>query len=207
MKIKVCGMKHEQNIREVAALEPDFIGFIFYPVSPRYVDRSITGVLQEIPQTIKKTGVFVNEKEQGIRETAQKFSLDTVQLHAGESPELCETLRKQFTVIKAFSVDETFDFKSLSAYKDVCDYFLFDTKTSLYGGSGNTFDWNILEKYTLTVPFFLSGGIDLEQADTIKKLDHPQLFAADINSRFESSPGMKDITKVKHFIHKIREAL
>lgn len=201
IKLKVCGMKYQDNIRQLAELEPDFIGFIFYEKSKRYVTNGLDIKSLNIPKSIKKVGVFVNSTIEVINEKVQLYKLDFVQLHGNESVEFCRELKQAgIKIIKAFQIDEDFDFFVIERYETVCDYFLFDTKTKLYGGSGNKFNWQILEKFNNQKPFFLSGGIDMEDVDEIKKLKNLNIFAIDINSRFEINPGNKDIEKIKEFI-------
>ena len=197
MKIKVCGLREPENIKAVAALQPDYMGFICYGHSPRFINALAVDTLATIPSSIHKTGVFVNETADNINLLIDKHGFDTVQLHGDESPEFCGTFKNKVTVIKAFGVDNDFDFEKLNNYANNVDYFMFDTKTSGYGGSGKTFNWGILNKYTLDVPFFLSGGISLDNLDEIKKISHPQLYAVDLNSRFETEPGVKNIDKLE----------
>jgi len=197
-KIKVCGMKDAQNIREVASLSPDYLGFIFYPPSARYAAEVDPQLLRDLPAGIKKTGVFVNAGAEQIKQQVGKMGLDAVQLHGSESPAFCrEILTLNVEVIKAFGVDEHFDFNILNEYTDSVDYFLFDTRTPAHGGSGKLFDWTLLQQNKTTKPFFLSGGIDIEQLDEIRQIDDSRLYAIDVNSRFEIFPGMKDYTKLE----------
>ena len=205
LKLKVCGMRDADNIRQLAVLNPDYIGFIFYPKSQRYVDFIDEVVLDALPESIKKTGVFVNEDFDVVLEKAMQFKLDAVQLHGNETPEYCAKLiGSKLQVIKAFGIDSEFDFNELNDYKDVVDYFLFDTKTDQHGGSGKTFDWNILSGYNLQIPYFLSGGLSLEHLAEIKKIDDSRLYALDLNSKFELEPGLKDIEKLKTVINEIK---
>ena len=194
MKLKVCGMKDSQNIMEVSELKPDFMGFIFYQMSKRFVGEDF--VIPLISSEIKKVGVFVNATSSYITATINKYKLDLIQLHGDESPEYCATFNHSIPVIKAFGMDAEFDLKILESYKKCCDYYLFDTKTKAYGGSGKQFDWKILEKYTDHKPFFLSGGIGLKEIEKLKieKLD---CYAVDVNSCFETEPGLKDIRQLK----------
>ena len=163
MKLKVCGLKHMENIIQVATLHPDYMGFIFYPESKRFVGDDFK--MPCISPAIKKIGVFVNQKADDIIEKTDKYGLDFIQLHGNESASFCEVMNHLVKVIKAFGIDDNFDFNVLEKYKNCCDYFLFDTKTAEYGGSGKQFNWNVLEKYTLDVPFFISGGIGLEEVE------------------------------------------
>ena len=201
-KIKVCGMRDLENIRELVKLEPDYIGFIFYEKSPRYIGKKISKeILDAIPPSIKKVGVFVNATEREMKNAITENSLNVVQLHGNESPEMCQIIRMAgVEVIKAFPVDEEFDFHSIQRYRESCGFYLFDTKTPQYGGSGKQFDWTLLDKHNFTKPVFLSGGIGLEDAEKIIRLNNKDIKVVDINSRFEIEPGLKDIDKVKRFI-------
>lgn len=192
MKIKICGMKYPDNILETGSLLPDYMGFIFWEKSARYFD----GTIPELIKTIKKTGVFVNETVEKIIAKINKYDLQAVQLHGKESVEFCQELKDkmdaEIEIIKVFSVGEDFNFDVLKPFENVCDYFLFDTKGKLPGGNGTTFDWNILENYKSEKPFFLSGGIGIEEIPMIKNLKLP-IYAIDVNSRFEIEPGLKNV--------------
>ena len=207
LQLKVCGMRQQQNIKEILALQPDYLGFIFYPKSSRFVGAELSPeILNLIPAGTRKVGVFVNESLENMLAIVKKYNLDAVQLHGEESPELCRELGTAgLIVLKAFSVDDAFDFKILKAYEGTCDYYLFDTKGKEYGGNGVRFNWEILRNYNGQTPFFLSGGIDLEHAAQINALDLPLLAGIDINSRFEISPALKDSTKVQAFFQQIRQ--
>jgi phosphoribosylanthranilate isomerase len=209
LKIKVCGMRDPENSSGVVAALPDYLGFIFYPKSKRFVGfEPLPEVLSIVPDSAKKVGVFVDEAPEKVLETFQNWNLDVVQLHGNESSEYCQQIQDSgITVFKAFSVDEQFDFERLNAYSGVCDYFLFDTKGQLPGGTGKKFNWQLLENYKGDVPFFLSGGIDSDDIDAITQFIHPQLFGIDINSGFEISPALKDVEKVKCFISGIRSKI
>ena len=205
MKLKICGMKYPDNILEVGSLLPDYMGFIFWEKSARYFD----GTLPTLPQSIKKTGVFVNANVEEIIEKVTKYDLQAVQLHGHESIAFCQELKnklaKSIEIIKVFSVDSEFDFNQLEPYETVCDYFLFDTKGKLPGGNGTTFDWKVLEQYPSQKPFFLSGGIGLDEIDLVKqilKTDLP-IYAIDVNSKFEIEAGLKDKEKLDRFKQKI----
>ncbi|MES2277345.1 MAG: phosphoribosylanthranilate isomerase [Bacteroidota bacterium] len=197
MKIKVCGLREAGNIAAVGALKPDYMGFIWYTQSPRYVYRLPKDVLASLPAGIVKTAVFVNENVDIISALIHEFNFNAVQLHGQESPEICAELKQEVQVLKAFGVDEHFDFGQLEAYVGKVDYFLFDTKTEKHGGSGRIFNWDVLNEYKLDVPFFLSGGLSLDNLAEIKNIKHPALYGVDLNSRFETTPGMKDIDKLK----------
>lgn len=194
-------MRNAGNIRSIAALQPDYMGFIFYEKSMRFAGEDFT--LPEISETIKKVGVFVNEKREKILEMVQRHNLDAVQLHGEESPEFCMELEPSVKIIKAFGLSREFDFSITESYEGYCDYFLFDTKTEGYGGSGKMFDWSLLNNYKGRTPFFLSGGIEAEQMPDIARLASrfSSLFAIDVNSKFEISPGIKDVEKLKKLKH------
>lgn len=202
MKIKVCGMRLASNIKDLGALDIDFIGFIFYDKSSRNVAEL---PLINIPKNIQRVGVFVNASIAEIEQRAREFNLDYIQLHGDESPEFCEELQeKDYRLFKAFAVDDNFDFKVLEAYENACAYFLLDAKGSSYGGNGIQFDWKILDQYTSKKPFFLSGGIDLQSIQSVLNLELPQLYGIDINSKFELSPAVKDISKIKELVKEIK---
>ena len=207
LKIKVCGMRDLENISGVVAALPDFLGFIFYPKSKRFVGFDPSPeIFAIVPESVIKIGVFVDETPEKVLETAQNCNLNVVQLHGHETPEYCSLIKNSgITVFKAFSVDEHFDFNLLYAYSGVCDYFLFDSKGQLPGGTGQKFNWQLLENYIGDVPFFLSGGIGSEDIDAISQFSHPQFFGIDINSGFEIAPALKDDEKVKNFISEIRD--
>jgi phosphoribosylanthranilate isomerase len=205
MKIKVCGLKDPENIKAVAALSPDYMGFIFYGPSPRSVNALSIGALSNIPARVNKTAVFVNESQENITGLIEKFDFDTIQLHGAESPEFCNTFKNQVQVIKAFGISNSFNFDQLKAYDGKIDFFLFDSKTDIHGGSGKTFDWTMLDQYNLDMPFFLSGGISPDNLEEIKNIAHPQFYGADLNSRFESSPGIKDINKLEKAFDSIKQ--
>jgi phosphoribosylanthranilate isomerase len=208
LKIKVCGMRDPENISGVVNALPDFMGFIFYPKSKRFVGVDFSPeILKIIPGSIKKVGVFVNEIQENIIEICQRTNLEVVQLHGNESPEFCHLLKLSgLTVFKAFSVDEQFDFEKLNVYSEACDYFLFDTKGELPGGTGQKFNWKMLERYEVDVPFFLSGGIGLDDLEAIRQFSHPRWCGLDVNSGFEISPAMKNVEKIKKFIDQIRKS-
>jgi phosphoribosylanthranilate isomerase len=206
LKIKVCGMRDSENIRMLAALKPDLVGFVFYPYSPRYAGEiPAEGLLDSIPPGIIKTGVFVDSDLYYIKAQVLRFGLRAVQLHGNESPEICKQVSSSgIKVIKAFRISENTDFSMMMPYVSCCKWFLFDTDAKIPGGSGRKFNWDILKNYKLGHPFFLSGGIDLGDAAKILEWHHPALTGVDINSKFETEPGMKDVGKVGEFIGKIR---
>jgi len=200
MKLKVCGMKFPNNIKEIASLKPNYLGFIFHETS----SRNFTGSIPELPDSIKKTGVFVDEKVEFIVNKLEKHKLSVIQLHGHESPEVCKLLQATHAkIIKVFSIKDSFDFSVLAPYESVCDYFLFDTKGKLPGGNGYTFNWSILESYPSTKPFFLSGGIGLDKAEDLHRFlasnASKYCYAIDVNSRFELEPGLKNTEKLNEF--------
>ncbi|PZO29293.1 MAG: N-(5'-phosphoribosyl)anthranilate isomerase [Flavobacteriaceae bacterium] len=206
MKIKICGMKFPKNILEVGALQPDYMGFIFYPKSKRYVGEDFSSKsLEKLPKNIRKVAVFVNEDVNRIIEIQKQFSFDFIQLHGNESVAECEILKENnINVIKVFSVDPYFNFNEVVPYEKVCDYFLFDTKTPKYGGSGKTFDWELLENYTLSKPFILSGGLSIHTIGKLKFNKYPMLVGLDFNSQLEDTNTKKITEEVSELIEKIR---
>jgi phosphoribosylanthranilate isomerase len=206
MKLKVCGMRDAENIKALVELKPDFIGFIFYDKSPRFVGNTLDAeLIQSIPREIRKVGVFVNATVDYILQNVKKYGLNYVQLHGNETPDFCKNLRmKGVNIIKAFRLDESFIFTQLNNYKPHVDFFLFDAKGDGYGGNGVTFDWNILKKYDNEKPYFLAGGISLDNLDELADIT-PKPYAFDVNSKFEVEPGVKDIEKIAELIAKMRE--
>ena len=209
MIVKICGLKDPVNIKAVAELAPDYMGFIFYHPSPRFAADLPADTLAGISPAIQKTVVFVNEGAERVNELIEKYHFDAIQLHGDESPEFCAKFIGKVKVIKAFGLNNNFNFARLNPYAGKVDFFLFDTKTDLHGGSGKTFDWSILEGYQLNVPFCLSGGISLDNLNEVKNINHPQFYGVDLNSKFETAPGMKDIDKldkafdiIKHSLYK-----
>lgn len=206
IQIKICGMKFQENISEIASLQPDYLGFIFYEKSPRKFENTILS----LPNSIQKVGVFVNATLEEIAEKVTQFQLDLIQLHGEESTEFChQSQENNIKVIKAFSIDNQFRFNTLNNYRDCCDYFLFDTKGTNYGGNGIAFDWSVLENYNLDKPYFLSGGIGNENIEQVKlfltKEYAKNCIAIDCNSKLEFSPGLKLKEKVKHLINAFKE--
>ncbi len=214
MKLKICGMKYHDNIEVVAELKPDYLGFIFYEKSSRYFD----GEIPKLPKSIKKTGVFVDAPESVIIENVMQHNLDAIQLHGSESPEYCRSIQTMqfgnadddgnytshdFEVIKVFSMKNNFNFSNLEPYETVCDYYLFDTKGKLPGGNGFIFNWDVLKNYPSKKPYFLSGGIGLDEIEDIseflKKPESKYCYAIDVNSKFEIEPGLKDIKLLEKF--------
>lgn len=208
MKIKVCGMKNAENIKDLAALKPDFMGFIFYDKSPRFVaDELDVDLLNSLPKEIKKVGVFVNASMENILLTVRKYNLNYVQLHGNEMPEFCKSLRlKGINIIKAFRIDNSFIFSMLNNYKPHVDFFLFDTKGEQMGGNGVPFDWQLLKKYDGDKPYFLAGGIDLENVAAVENLI-PKPYSIDVNSKFEIEPAFKDIDKLEDLFNIVKPEL
>lgn len=197
MKLKVCGMKHSENIAALNEIKPDLMGLIFHEKSPRNVEGEFP---DEIPEGINKVGVFVNKPEGYILDRIEQYDFLYVQLHGTESSHFCKKIKQlRRKVIKAFNVNEDFDFSVLAKYEPYCEYFLFDAKGEKPGGNGITFSWDLLNKYEGKTPFLLSGGIKPELAEEIKNFNHPQFAGIDINSGFELEPGLKDIEKIKAF--------
>lgn len=225
MKIKVCGMRDPENIHAVKELGIDFLGLIFWPKSSRYV-KDITvraGNIPDIPIELgmnngperqpATVGVFVNEMPQTVVTHAYNYKLDYIQLHGEESPTYIDNLKRtlipdimpDIKVIKAISIREADDVKRWRQYKDHTDLILFDTKCDCVGGSGKQFDWSVLEGYDGDIPFLLSGGIGPEDAESVRRFSHPMCIGIDINSRFETAPAMKDISKLRTFINEIQQ--
>jgi len=201
--IKICGLKDPTNIREVALVNPQYMGFIFYPSSARFVGELDPESLVDLKNT-KKTAVFVDASLKSISGIVNKYQFDAVQLHGNESPEFCMQVKSiGVEVIKAFGLNSDFDFTQLEAYLDVVDYFLFDTKTERYGGSGKSFNWEVLQKYPYQKKYFLSGGIGMENFKEAYTFEDERLYAIDINSRFELSPGIKNIKLLEQVLNNI----
>lgn len=215
MKIKICGLRDPENIAAGAALPIDMLGFIFYKKSPRFVGSGLEKWLKKNASSLegkKRVGVFVNESIENVLNAVHDYQLDFVQLHGDDEPEYCAMLTdlwqatsvRRAEIIKAFRVDDDFDFSVTQLFAPFCKYFLFDTATPAFGGSGQAFDWTILERYKGSTPFILSGGIDESMASAIKSLNHLMLAGIDLNSRFETAPGIKDIDKIHSFISELR---
>ena len=196
-------MREPDNLRAVAALQPDFLGLIFYRKSPRYISPQDAENLPDF-FGISRVGVFVNETVETMLQITRSAKLFALQLHGDESPKICAKLKKvrpEPKLIKVFSVGEGFDGSQLAAYESVCDYFLFDTQTKKYGGSGESFDWNILRTFPIRLPFFLSGGIGVENIQSaIDSCKGLPLYGIDLNSKVEISPGVKSPQMIKKII-------
>ena len=208
MKVKVCGNTDLEQLKELDYLKVDFAGIIFYEQSPRYALRKLKGDdIKKLELSITKVGVFVNAGEDEIMQRVDEFGLDMVQLHGDETASFCNRISDHIKVIKALRItdfDTNVDWL-VSEYDEVCDYYLFDKGSAgLYGGTGKKFDWNLLEKATIGKPFFLSGGIEKSDAAALNKFSHPFFYGVDVNSRFEISPGIKDMEMVKDFISELQ---
>nr|WP_293531122.1 phosphoribosylanthranilate isomerase [Prevotella sp.] len=218
MIIKVCGMRDADNIRDISALGVDMIGLIFYPPSPRYVQQfsSGAGIIPDYAPDMGKTplrvGVFVDDMPQNIVTRVYNYKLDYIQLHGNEPRETLENLRAtidpdikpKIKIIKAISVSSAEDIKKYKEYVGAADLFLFDTKCKTVGGSGEQFDWQVLQAYDGDVPFLLSGGIGPDDAERIKNFHHPKCIGIDLNSKFEIEPALKDVEKLKQFLVKVK---
>lgn len=207
MNVKVCGMRNAENIREVELLGIDLMGFIFWPKSSRYVSKRP----DYLPTKCKRVGVFVDEEIDKVKQTAEAYALDVIQLHGHESPEYIRKLNEQLQIlkcqfIKAFNISTQEDFKQTKPYEGIVDYFLFDAKGKSVGGNGIQFDWDTLRHYDGETPFLLSGGIGPDDAERVKAFRHPKCIGIDLNSRFETAPGLKDINQLKTFFYQIRNS-
>lgn len=223
MIIKVCGMREPENIRAVEELGIDWMGFIFYPKSPRYVSQvnSLAGIipdyspLSKIEKRVKRVGVFVDDMPQNIVTHVYNDHLDIVQLHGDESPVMMDNLRRtldpdirpDIKLMKALAVSSKNDIERWRAYEGHADYLLFDTRCPGKGGSGEQFDWSVLEAYDGTIPFLLSGGIGPDDAERVRAFHHPQCIGIDLNSCFETEPGVKDAALLKQLIEKINTTI
>ncbi|MBX2970802.1 MAG: phosphoribosylanthranilate isomerase [Cyclobacteriaceae bacterium] len=204
IKLKICGFKDSSNMLEVGKLLPDYMGFIFYPPSPRYVGEDFQMPVG-LNTAIHRVGVFVNEQVDRIIELSARHNLSHVQLHGDESVAVCEQLKQEgLRVIKVFRIGPDFDFSVALPYKEAVDYFLFDTKGKHYGGNAQVFDWSILEQYDQEIPFFLSGGLTVENIQDVKRLKNMNLHALDLNSGVEDSPGVKNVSLIKEVVSLVR---
>ncbi|NLF25673.1 MAG: phosphoribosylanthranilate isomerase [Deltaproteobacteria bacterium] len=211
LKIKVCGLRDPQNIDDISRLQPDFVGFIFYEASPRFVGlRLNTAQLRNFDARVKKVGVFVNQSIEYIIDKKDVYFLDVVQLHGDEGPEFCRDLSREvpdLPVIKAFGVGPGFDLSELSAYESYCSWFLFDTQSAGFGGSGEAFDWDILKSYQGNNPFFVSGGMGRENIREVLGCLRgcEKFYGVDFNSKVEVRPGLKSISLVQEVMAEVRK--
>ena len=197
MIVKVCGMRDAENIRQVERTGADWIGFIDYERSPRY----LAGIPAYLPTSVQRVGVFVQAPWVRIQDRIARWKLDIVQLHGKESPDFCRQLRQTgVKVIKAFSLRCPEDLQVTDDYADCCDYFLFDTPCEGYGGAGKAFDWELLAHYRGTLPFLLSGGLNPGSLEALSAFHHPRWVGIDLNSGFERAPGMKEVDSLATFI-------
>ena len=209
MKIKVCGNTDLNQLEELDKFGVDYAGMIFYPQSPRYVSKKLSGKeVKDLDLSLTKVGVFVNASEEEIMQQIEDFGLDLVQLHGDETASFCSRISNQIKVIKAFRVT---DFEAnvdwlVKGFDEVCDYYLFDkANAGLYGGTGEKFNWNLLENSVIGKPFFLSGGISSSDAEALKTFHHPFFYGVDVNSRFEIEPGIKDMKLIKEFVNHLKK--
>ena len=202
--IKVCGMREAKNIREVEASGVDWMGFIFWPKSSRYVSE----VPSYLPTKCKRVGVFVDASIGDVMSQTEAFGLDLIQLHGQESPSYITQLRPHLPaliqIIKALNIATTSDLEAAKRYEGVVDYLLFDTKGKCVGGNGEKFDWSVLDDYAGSTPFLLSGGIGPDDAERVKAFHHPKCIGIDLNSKFELSPALKDATKLQSFLSSLK---
>jgi phosphoribosylanthranilate isomerase len=241
LRLKICGMKYQDNISETVKLQPNYLGFIFYEKSSRFFN----GTIPKLPKSVKKVGVFVNASVEDIIIKVNAHQLQAVQLHSEESPGFCSKLKRHYEkqsdevisptekdchhfpqktridlnkkpvissgveIIKVFSIKDNFDFSDLKPYQSVCDYYLFDTKGKLPGGNGSTFNWNVLKNYPSTKPYFLSGGIGLDEIENVlsflQRQESKYCYAVDVNSKFEIEPGLKNIELLEDFKIKLSQ--
>jgi len=206
MKLKICGMTEQKNINLISELQPDFLGFIFWKDSKRHCEN----IIEVIPDSIQKVGVFVNANYNEIVDKIIAHKLNFVQLHGDETADFCLEMKKtNIKVIKSITIDNKFNFNELEYKKECVDYFLFDTKGELPGGNGTTFDWEILKQYKEDIPYFLSGGIGLDELPKLEKFLQSEAakncIAIDINSQFEDEPGIKNKQKIKEFQEKLNK--
>ena len=208
MNLKVCGLTTKKQLEQLEGLNVAYAGFIFDKNSPRYAGDKLDGEdLTGMDLDIKKVGVFVDMEYEDIMEMVEKFELDMVQLHGNESPALCEELSEDTEVIKVFHIDDSVESidKLVAPYDNVCDYYLFDTKSAAAkGGTGKKFNWQKIKDAKIEKPFFLSGGIGPDDAALVKQFKHPDYFGADVNSLFEKEAGVKDMGLVLGFVKNLK---
>lgn len=209
MRIKVCGITRINDLQGLVDNGVDYAGFIFYERSPRFAGNKIDARSVRETTGIRKVGVFVNAPLEQIQRTVNDYGLDLVQLHGDETPEFCAAVRTFIPVVKAFRIGDNVNWQTeVAPFVPVTDYFLFDTASVKgYGGTGEKFNWELLQTYPFDQPFFLSGGITPEQGTEIGEMQIPTLFAADVNSKFEDSPGVKNIPLVQQFVKQIHSSI
>ena len=207
MKLKVCGLTNKENIMEILSdVHPDYLGFIFYEHSSRFVENKLdAGFVKSLPESIHKTGVFVDAPEEYILDRASQYGITTLQMHGKESPDFCRRfIDKGYEIIKVFNIYKSFDISTMNAYGNSCDFFLFDRAGKYKGGNGVKFNWDILQQYTLNKPYFLSGGVAPDDGAYVKAIKDRRIYGVDINSRFETSKGIKNTAHVKQFYRTLK---
>ena len=209
MKVKVCGITQLEQLHQLDKLGVDYAGLIFYKQSERYMMQKLrSSEVKNANLELKKVGVFVNASEEDITTQVELYRLDMVQLHGDETPAFCKHISSTVSVIKSFRItqynDQNIDWM-IKPFEEVCDYYLFDTnRKGAYGGTGEKFDWKILNQNIINKPFFLSGGIGLADVERIKAFHHPFLHCVDVNSRIEIEPGLKDMEQIKIFMEELK---
>ncbi len=204
MIIKVCGLKNPDNIAQIRELDIDWMGMIFYPNSPRHVTEALDGVSFNGKERI---GVFVNESVDSIRNAIFRYGLTMIQLHGDEPPGFCDQIRRLgMKVVKAVPLYAQEDLGAVASYEGTVDYILLDTKTKVKGGSGQKFDWSLLNHYDSSLPFLLSGGIGPDDVEDILLVEHPRLCGVDLNSQFELEPGLKNVELLRGFVERLRKS-
>jgi len=206
LKIKVCGMTAMQQVEQLAAMDVDYAGFIFYEKSPRFAGSKLAAADLKAFTAIQKVGVFVNESKGRILQIVDEYGLNAVQLHGDETADFCGSIKDKVPVIKAFRIKGDEDLSEIGKpYEKAVDYFLFDTKAQEYGGTGKKFDWSVLSGSNIAKPYFLSGGIGVDDVEQVKQFTLTNnVFALDVNSRFETAPGIKDMGRIKAFLEGIK---
>lgn len=216
MKVKVCGLRRPDDMAALASIGADYLGLVLYPHSPRYAPSSALSTwIATAPEALREVslvGVFVNAEIEEVLNAVHDYRLDVAQLHGDESPDYCRELHafrslsylRHLRLVKAFRVDAQFDFAQAATFAPFCEAVLFDTRADQYGGTGQSFDWTLLERYRGPLPFWLSGGIGPEHVLAVKQLQHPWLWGVDLNSRFETAPGEKDVALIEQFINDLR---
>ncbi|MGB6037494.1 MAG: phosphoribosylanthranilate isomerase [Cryomorphaceae bacterium] len=207
LQVKICGMRQVDNVKAIGRLSPDLMGFILYPPSPRFVqEKALNELLRLLSDDTSAVAVFVNETAEEMIRICKEYGFNYAQLHGAESVEICQKMKAEgIGVIKAFQVSDSVDLELLQTYEPFVDYFLFDTKTKNYGGSGKQFDWNLLSSYSLATPYFLSGGIGETDIETILNSSLPGCVGIDANSRLEIKPGLKNVEEAAKLINQIRK--
>jgi phosphoribosylanthranilate isomerase len=206
MIVKVCGMRDADNVRAVEQLPIDWMGFIFYPGSKRYVEA-----MDYLPERCRRVGVFVNASQGEILDAVERYGLKGIQLHGSESPDFCRELRRALwpdpgmILLKAFNIGSEADIEATRHYEGLCDYYLFDTPGPTHGGTGRSFDWSLLEAYTGNTPFLLSGGLGPDSIAKLHHLRHPRWCGVDLNSKFETAPALKDVAVLQEFLGEFRK--